>query len=217
MPRATRISQPGLVWHLTHRCHNREFLLKFERDRRRWKHWLFQAKMRFGLSVLNYIATSNHIHLLVHDTGGDAIARSMQLAAGCVAQEYNRRKSRKGGFWQDRYFATAVAVDRHLIQCLVYIDLNMVRAGVVQHPSQWAVSGYHEIQRPPLRYRIVDHAALCRFTDLANIGQLKDCHREWIESELSHEHHFREPKWTEYPAVGSDDFVRTVRDQSGLP
>ena len=58
------------------------------------------------------------------------------------AQEYNQRKARHGAFWEDRYHATAVEVDEHLHRCLVYIDLNMVRAGVVTHPSNWAHSGY---------------------------------------------------------------------------
>jgi len=68
MPRANRYFIPGHVWHITHRCHRSEFLLKFARDRKRWRYWLFEAKKRFGLSVLNYIVTSNHIHLLVKDT-----------------------------------------------------------------------------------------------------------------------------------------------------
>ena len=38
---------------------------------------------------------------------------------------------------------------------LVYIDMNMVRAGVVQHPGEWAHGGYREIQQPPKRYRII--------------------------------------------------------------
>lgn len=61
MPRAHRYFLPGQVWHLTHRCHQRMFLLKFARDRRRYVHWLFEARKRFGLCVLNYIVTSNHI------------------------------------------------------------------------------------------------------------------------------------------------------------
>lgn len=44
-----------------------------------------------------------------------------------TAQEYNRHKGRQGAFWEDRYHAT----DEHLHRCLAYIDLNMVRAGVV--------------------------------------------------------------------------------------
>ncbi len=69
MPRASRYFLPGHVWHITHRCHKKEFLLKFARDRRAWVRWLFEAKKRYGLCILNYVATSNHVHLLVQDSG----------------------------------------------------------------------------------------------------------------------------------------------------
>lgn len=61
MARANRYYIPGYVWHITHRCHQKEFLLKFARDRRRWMDWLFEAKKRYDLSVLNFMVTSNHI------------------------------------------------------------------------------------------------------------------------------------------------------------
>ena len=145
MPRAHRHFIAGHVWHITHRCHRRDFLLKFSRDRSTYLHWLFEAKKRFGLEVLDYVVTSNHIHLMVRDSGSDVIANSMQLIAGRTAQQYNQRKQRKGAFWEDRYHATAIETDDHLQRCLVYIDLNMVRAGVVTHPEQWKHAGFNEI------------------------------------------------------------------------
>jgi putative transposase len=69
-------------------------------------HWVFEAKKRFRLSVLNYMVRSNHVQLLVKDAGRDVIAQSMQLIAGRTAQEYNQRKNRQGAFWEDRYHAT---------------------------------------------------------------------------------------------------------------
>ena len=69
MPRANRCFLPNHVWHITHRCHKKDFLLKFVRDRKRWQYWLFEARRRFGLCVLDYTVTSNHIHLLVQDQG----------------------------------------------------------------------------------------------------------------------------------------------------
>jgi putative transposase len=156
MPRANRYFLPGHIWHITHRCHQKQFLLKFARDRRRYLYWVFEARKRFGLCVLDYMVTSNHVHLLVKDTGEDAIAQSMQLIAGRMAQEYNERKNRHGAFWEDRYHATAIETDEHLHRCLIYIDLNMIRAGAVNHPSKWAHSGYREIQKPPKRYAIID-------------------------------------------------------------
>ena len=53
MARANRHHLPGYVWHITHRCHKKEFLLKFEKDKKRWTTWLFEAKKRFGLCILN--------------------------------------------------------------------------------------------------------------------------------------------------------------------
>ncbi len=53
---------------------------------------LFEAKKRYGLCVLNYMVTSNHIHLLVEDSGAEVIQRSIQLIAGITARDYNRRK-----------------------------------------------------------------------------------------------------------------------------
>ena len=89
------------------------------------------------------MVTSNHVHLLVSgDNDHEVIPQSMQLIAGRTGQEYNQRKNRKGAFWEDRYHATAVESGSHLTQCLVYIDLNMVRAGVVAHQREWPYSGY---------------------------------------------------------------------------
>ncbi len=100
---------------------------------------MFQAKKRYGIHVLNYILTSNHIHLLALDEGGrDVIPNSLKLVAGRVGQEYDIRKNRKGAYWEDRYHATAIQSDEHLIKCIAYIDLNMVRAGVVSHPPEWS-------------------------------------------------------------------------------
>jgi hypothetical protein len=84
-----------------------------------------------------------------------------QLIAGRTAQEDNRRKNRRGAFWEDRYHAMAIQADDHLHQCVVYIDLNMVRAGVVKHPRDWEHSGYREIHKPPSRYLSPTFAAHC--------------------------------------------------------
>ncbi|MGH7846921.1 MAG: transposase [Candidatus Binatia bacterium] len=161
------------------------------------------------------MVTSNHVHLLVKDTGGDVIAESMQLIAGRTAQEYNQRKNRHGAFWEDRYHATAVEADEHLQRCLLYIDLNMVRAGVINHPSNWVHSGYREIQKPPKRYAIIDLqelTALCGFADLKNFQR---AHRQWVDQALSEKRAVRDHRWSESIAVGSLSFVENVKRDLG--
>ena len=106
MARANRLFLPGYIWHLTHRCLQRAFLLKFAKDKQTWSHWLFEAKKREGLTVLNDTATSNHIPLLVYDSKGQqTLSKSLQLIAGQTAQRYHQRKNRHGAFWEDRYHA----------------------------------------------------------------------------------------------------------------
>ena len=43
MARAKKHYIPGYVRHITHRCHKREFLLKFSKDRRRYLQWLYKG------------------------------------------------------------------------------------------------------------------------------------------------------------------------------
>ena len=216
MARANRHHIPGQVWHITHRCHKKEFLLKFARDRRRWHSWLFEAKKRFALRILNYVVTSNHIHLLVVDSGPDVIPKSLQLIAGRTAQEFNQRKERKGAFWEDRYHATAVEQNEHLIRCLVYIDLNMVRAGVVSHPSELEMSGFNEIQNPPERYGVIDMSALRNFCGFPDHGQFAEQHQQWIQEAISNGKCQHESCWTESIAVGGIDFVKETKSRLGI-
>ncbi len=217
MARAKRHFLPGHVWHLTHRCHKKEFLLKLVKDRQRWLYWLFQAKKRYGLRVLNYMVTSNHVHLLVVDGGQrDTIPRSMQLIAGRTGQEYNQRKDRNGAFWEDRYHATAVQTNEHLIKCITYIDLNMVRTGVVKHPQKWIHSGYNEIQKPRQRYGIIDFKNLMTLLQVVNFVDLKEAHGKWIEEALKKPMVVRDSKWTQSIAVGDKSFVEQIKQRLGI-
>jgi len=180
-------------------------------------HWLFQARKRFGLTILNYAATLNHVHLLVHENEDpDAVPQAMQLVAGRLAQEYNQRKNRRGAFWEDRYHATAVEEGAHLARCLVYIDLNMVRAGIVAHPEEWPFGGYSEVRRAPRRYRLIDRDALSSLLGLSGDRELASYQKARVEEKLADGVGSREGMWSEALAVGSQDFVDRVKSGLGI-
>jgi putative transposase len=66
--------------------------LKFGKDRVRWMQWLFEAEKRYGLVILNYVVTSNHIHLVVYEKNSrETIPKSIQLLAGRTGQGNNSR------------------------------------------------------------------------------------------------------------------------------
>ena len=216
MARAKRHYLPGHIWHITHRCHKKEFLLRFARDKKCWLQWLYLAKKRYGLTILNYIVTSNHIHLLVMDDGDrETIPRSMQLIAGRTGQEYNQRKNRGGAFWEDRYHATAVEDGDHFRRCLVYIDLNMVRAGIVNHPTQWQFGGYNEIQSPRRKNVLINYDRLAAILGIQSYDEVKRNHKIWVAEELAADRKQRDEKWTKSIAVGGREFVDSVKHNLG--
>ena len=162
------------------------------------------------------MVTSNHVHLLVVDSGPDVIPKSLQLIAGRTAQEFNQRKERNGAFWEDRYHATAVERKEHLIRCLVYIDLNMVRAGAVNHPSEWEMSGFNEIQNPPERYGVIDMSGLRSLCGFPDPEQFCEQHRQWVQEAISNGNNQRESCWTESVAVGGIGFVEETKAMLGI-
>lgn len=139
----------------------------------------------------------------------------MQYIAGRVGQEYNQRKNRKGAFWQDRYHATAIESGDHLWQCLVYVDLNMVRAGMVDHPAQWQWSGYNEIQCPKARYRLIDHNLLQRLLNVDNHEQFAKKHKQCVDNKLTNAQ-TRQEQFTQSVAVGSEAFIAGVQAALGI-
>ena len=84
----------------------------------------------------------------------------MALASGATAQAYHRRKGGEGSVWEHPYQCTRVENGRHLLNCLRYVDLNMVRAGVVSHPREWRWCGYDELTGTRKWYRIIDRDCL---------------------------------------------------------
>jgi putative transposase len=106
-----------------------------------------------------------------------------------------------------------VETGEHLRQCLLYLDLNMVRAGVVTHPKQWPDCGYVEIQYPKARRRIIDEEQLLGLTGASSRGALQQLCRQQLEGALEQKLLARQSHWTESLAVGS----RCRNNQSQRP
>lgn len=78
MPRANRCIQPGCLHHLTHRCHDRNFLLRFALTRDEYRRRPRAARTQSGVSLLNYCATSNHTHLPAEAPSPSAVSEMIQ-------------------------------------------------------------------------------------------------------------------------------------------
>jgi REP element-mobilizing transposase RayT len=75
----------------------------------------------------------------------EKLAEFMKELKQVFTRYYNKRHDRRGYFWGDRFKSLIVEDGETLINCLAYIDLNPVRAGIVEKPEEyrWNSIGYH--------------------------------------------------------------------------
>jgi putative transposase len=176
----------------------------------------YRARLRrhlqhFDLALLDYCLTSNHVHLLIDAQDRLEVSRFMRSVAGEFARAYNRRKQRTNAFWGDNFHATLVEAGPYLWRCLCYIELNMVRCGVVGHPREWEWVGYHEITGDRRRYRLLDLEQLCWRLGTADLQALGTNLDVGLEETIAKDQVARQACWTESLAVGSAAFVEKVK------
>jgi REP-associated tyrosine transposase len=211
MARANLLAKGGGIFHVTHRCHNRAYLLKFARDRDAYREMLREQLPRLELWLLDYCLTSNHVHLLLDAEDRLEVSGLMRNTAGGFARAYNRRKGRMNAFGGDNFHATLVEEGRYLWRCPCYIELNMVRAGVVSHPREWEWEGCHEIVGNRRRYQLVDVERLSWRLGTGDLEQIRRPLEADLSEAIAKEQVKREPIWTESLAVGSAGFVEKIK------
>jgi putative transposase len=195
---------------VTQRCQERRFLLRFKQDRRQYLARLREAAGTYGVSVLNYMVTSNHVHLLLWAESPASVSAAMQYVAGTTAQDYNRRKEREGAFWRGRFRPTLVQSGAHLSRCFFSSDLNMVRAGAVRHPSEWVGGAYAELTAPPARGRLIDRDRLLNCLESVTEAQFREWYEGTLRQECARGGWAREPYWTEAGAVGGREWIAAL-------
>jgi putative transposase len=215
MPRANGFNRDGGVFHVTHRCHNRAFLLKFARDRDAYRATLREQVRESNLFVLDYCLTSNHVHLLLDaQEERSEIGKLMQAVEGQFARACNRHKERENAYWGDNYHATLVQDGEYLWRCLCYIELNLVRCGVVAHPKDWPWLGYHEIMGTRRRYRLIDLERLCWRLRASSLEEVRANLAANLAEAIARQQVKRQEHWTECLAVGSREFVEAAQPRA---
>ena len=84
----------------------------------------------------------NHFHLLATPATAEALPLMMQAVGRSYVRYFNQRHARSGTLWEGRYRSTLIETERYLLACMVYVDLNPVRAGMVAQPGAWQWSSH---------------------------------------------------------------------------
>ena len=159
MPRTARIVVPEVALHIVQRGHDRAACFFEDADYLAYLVALGTYAARFGCSVHAYCLMTNHVHLLATPRDAKGCALLMKHLAQRHAKRINGKNARTGTLWEGRPYSGLVANDEYAIACYRYVELNPVRAGMVEHPSRYRWSSYAANVRADLPSFITPHPA----------------------------------------------------------
>ena len=136
MSRPLRIEFPGAIYHVTSRGDRREPIFVDDDDRRALLAVVGQAMVRFDAEVLAYCLMGNHYHFVMHTRQAN-LSRLMRQLNGVYTQQFNRRHGKVGHLFQGRFKAVLVDRDAYLLEVCRYVELNPLRARMVDAVDAW--------------------------------------------------------------------------------
>ena len=142
MARPRRLRVVGASHHVIQRGNNRGDIFRSECDCQVFVRMLSEASKRYRMDIHGYVLMKNHVHLLGTPHTSTAIERTMQVAGSRYAGYFNRNNRRTGALFEGRYRSTVIDNERYWINCLRYVELNPVRAGIVSTADQYRWSSY---------------------------------------------------------------------------
>jgi putative transposase len=144
MPRMGRIVLPNYPHHVVQRGHNRQVVFAEPSDYQRYLEDLRELKALFDVKVYAFCLMTNHVHLLLAPGNSvTGLGQLMKGLAGRMTRYRNKQEGRTGTLWESRYKSSVVQTDAYLLACSRYIELNPVRAQMVQHARDYPWSSLH--------------------------------------------------------------------------
>ena len=142
MARLPRIVVPNQPLHIMHRGNNRQDIFVSEEDLIRMKDDIEHSLLKSGCSLHAYVIMTNHLHLLVTPEDKEQLSVFMQSLANRYVRYFNAKNSRTGTIWEGRFKSCLVDSEHYLFALYKYIELNPIKAGMVQTLSDYKWSSY---------------------------------------------------------------------------
>ena len=143
MARLPRLTVPGYPHHIIQRGNNRQAIFAASADYEVLLSMLEEHAQKSGVAIHAYVLMSNHFHLLATPDTSEGIPAMMQSVGRRYVRYFNQQQGRTGTLWEGRYKSTLIQAERYLLACMVYIDLNPVRAGMVRDPADYPWSSHN--------------------------------------------------------------------------
>ena len=142
MARLSRLTLPGYPHHIIQRGNNRQAIFSSSADYQRLLGLIEDNAKKFNVEIHAYVLMTNHFHLLATPQTETGLPLMMQAVGRNYVRYFNDVCGRTGTLWEGRYRSTLIQADRYLLACMAYIDLNPVRAGMVDDPRGYPWSSH---------------------------------------------------------------------------
>ena len=144
MPRPPRIDLPGVPQHVVIRGNNRSDLFRTDNDRMLFLRYLRHAAGSTRSQIHAFALMSNHVHLLASGGAPGSLSSLVQSVGRRYAYYVNRAYGRTGTLFEGRFHSSLVDSDAYLFKCMRYIEMNPVRAGLVDDPRDYRWTSYRQ-------------------------------------------------------------------------
>ena len=141
MPRRARLLIPGVPLHVIQRGNNRGACFFSDDDYVFYLKQLFEQARQHGCAIHSY-CLMNHVHLLLTPSTEHSVSRMMKGLGQRYVQYVNRAYRRTGTLWEGRFRSCLLQEENYVLACYRYIELNPVRARIVEHPAEYQWSSY---------------------------------------------------------------------------
>jgi len=142
LPRRPRLCQSGVPLHIIQRGNNRQSCFFAEEDYQAYLGWLSEFAAKNACRIHAYALMTNHVHLLLSADLSEAPGAMMKALGQRYVQYVNRTYRRSGTLREGRFRSCLTQEETYLLACQRYIELNPVRAGMVEHPAEYRWSSY---------------------------------------------------------------------------
>jgi len=150
MPRNTRFSDGGYVYHVLNRGNNRQRTFHDTTDYSQFLKVMTEAYDRLPMRVLAYCLMPNHFHLVLWPEEDGDLSEWMKWLTTTQVARHHKRHGTSGHLWQGRFKAFPIEEDDHLLTVHRYVERNPLRAGLVERAEDWRWSSLWALQRKPL-------------------------------------------------------------------
>ena len=182
MARLPRYFVKGQPQHVIQRGINRASIFADEEDFEAYLAWLQEAAERWKCAIHAYVLMVNHVHLLVTPGSAVSLPKTLQSVGRRYVQYFNYHGGRTGTLWEGRYRATVIQGDRYLLTCMRYIELNPVRAAMVQHPREYPWSSYRAHAYGDVDALLTDHVLYQRLD--RNAAARQSAYRQLFRAQI---------------------------------